>query len=769
MRKKLFAIVMSMTMVASFMPSLAFATVPVWAAKSGAIADAWQWTPGSKTATLVHATKDGNDVDVNMEATVEYSAYTCGTTDTVNVTFTTVGQKDGSNITATYNGQSVTFPAHDFEEVAAKEASCKTAGNLAYKKCKNCDKVFKMDGTETSLGAVTLGQAHYCTADSLSTWHENAGKKTLAANAQFTCKECKRVFTNTAPSAESGDAVVDVVEAATCDKAGTNKKTWTVSVANANVKELVNGEQKAVRDTEKFIVSTSADVTVPKTIHNEVESAFVWDDNYNCVVKFDYCENCGKASKTEACTVQKGTSTATCVNPGTVTYTAKYTTKEGDVITNPVTKTQNVPALGHDYEYVPAKAATCTEDGVKEAYYKCKTCGDLVKKNEAGAYVPFSTAEDASNKISAKHVLTGTYTALTDAQKTTIKTNFASTPAGTDLLGATVAVKNLHCKNCSLEFKPSVTANVKVKVDGVEYAKVNKDKDACTDTFVLPLVLASDDATFSQADLKDTDDASKYANKAYVVECTDSASNSATSHNAVTSDEFVWNTEDPENVTCDYVSKKCNNSFKVATVDDAGVVTWTTKSCDAVTTKNPATVEAKDVVLPTCVKAGSGKYKATYKISTTNEVKATAWVDVDFAKTGHKPTAIDSVAPTVFAVGSTAGVKCANCDEILEAPKEVAKLKVGTAKISSLKAGKKSFTVKASAANATGYRVYYKKAGAKKYSYTTVKAKNLSKTVKKLSAGKKYTVKVKAYAKNYDGDGEVVWGALSSGKTVKVK
>lgn len=167
-------------------------------------------------------------------------------------------------------------------------------------------------------------------------------------------------------------------------------------------------------------------------------------------------------------------------------------------------------------------------------------------------------------------------------------------------------------------------------------------------------------------------------------------------------------------------------------------------------------------VAPTCTEPG---LTAGKKCETCGEVTVP---QKEVPALGHKEVDLEAVAPTVFETGLTAGKKCETCGEVLEPQNEVDKLKVAKATVS-VKAGKKSFTVKASAANATGYRVYYKKSGAKKYSYTTVKAKNLRKTVKKLSKGKKYTVKVKAYAKNYDGDGEVVWGALSSGKTVKVK
>ena len=125
------------------------------------------------------------------------------------------------------------------------------------------------------------------------------------------------------------------------------------------------------------------------------------------------------------------------------------------------------------------------------------------------------------------------------------------------------------------------------------------------------------------------------------------------------------------------------------------------------------------------------------------------------------------VAPTVFEEGTEAAT-CSVCGDVnTTIVNKIDKLSVAKAS-NTVKAGKKSLNVKSSAANATGYRVYYKKAGAKSWKSYTKKTASLSKTFSGLSKGK-YYVKVKAYAKNYAGDGEVVWGAYSATKTVKVK
>ena len=123
---------------------------------------------------------------------------------------------------------------------------------------------------------------------------------------------------------------------------------------------------------------------------------------------------------------------------------------------------------------------------------------------------------------------------------------------------------------------------------------------------------------------------------------------------------------------------------------------------------------------------------------------------------------------TVFEEGMKKSA-CAVCGQLEPKGSSIAIAKKSVAKASNtVTAGKKKLTVKSSAANATGYRVYYKKAGAKSWKSYTKKTISLSKTFSGLSKGK-YYVKVRAYAKNYDGGGQVVWGATSSTKSVKVK
>ncbi len=81
-----------------------------------------------------------------------------------------------------------------------------------------------------------------------------------------------------------------------------------------------------------------------------------------------------------------------------------------------------------------------------------------------------------------------------------------------------------------------------------------------------------------------------------------------------------------------------------------------------------------------------------------------------------------------------------------------------------VKAGSKKATVKYTAVTgATGYQIYYKQSGKSGKKLTTT---SLSKTIKKLKSGKKYTFKVRAYV---TGNGKTYYGSWSKNYYKKIK
>ena len=764
MRKKLFAIVMSMTMVASFMPSLAFAAVhdasDTYSIDNDCVT--WSGSGADVTATVNKIKCSCGDVytvsGIKVNVTPD-KALVCGNGGERTFTANVVGNYNGKSVASTATKTvTVTLPAtHDYEDIDAVPATCLKEGTAAHKKCKNCGNLRNANNTADVTAndlVISKGACSWEVAD------EYVTSDKLAADAPVVCSVCKKTGTVAEAADVSGTAgTAVVVKAATCDETGTN---YTPYSYNAKVKT------SAGTLADQTVVWKKAG-TIAKATHNVVAGpTFVWNhDNHTCKVYFDYCENCGSNSDVvEATVTEVENVAATCTTKGSNKYKATvaglepvYEKKAGTLVT------KDVPALGHDYVEHKAVAATCKEAG-KTAYYQCSRCNDYGKLDENTNTVV--TGGSAPTTVDAHHEMSATYAWPTDAE---IKAAFTlpavgATDAQIGSLKATAT--NIKCAACGLELKPSVAKEAAVKLDVSEFFRLNAGKSFCEDGYVIPVYVEDNTFDVNEGDVYASVDLSKYDTKKSTIPSeTKSVTVAPVEHSyvALTTPVFEWDTTDSKDIKCSVVTKKCNaTQGKLVFENNA----YSYKPCDKVAEADAAKVTGTVKVEPTCTKNGEGTFTATYKFLATGKTISETKTLV-LAKTDHKAEVIPAVAATVFATGSKDGVKCSVCGEILTEPKEVAKLKVGTAKISSLKAGKKSFTVKASAANATGYRVNYKKAGAKKYSYTTVKAKNLSKTVKKLSAGKKYTVKVKAYAKNYNGDGEVVWGALSSGKTVKVK
>ncbi|MDO4502241.1 MAG: hypothetical protein Q4D06_03565 [Coriobacteriia bacterium] len=132
---------------------------------------------------------------------------------------------------------------------------------------------------------------------------------------------------------------------------------------------------------------------------------------------------------------------------------------------------------------------------------------------------------------------------------------------------------------------------------------------------------------------------------------------------------------------------------------------------------------------PTCTRAGY-TYKKCLECETTTR-------KVPVAAKGHVWKWTVSKTATASRTGVLKGT-CSTC-------KKTTKKTIASAKVASvtMKAGKKAVVKWNSVAGATSYRVMYKRAGAAKY--TTVKVTGTAKTLSKLTAGKKYVVKVKAY------------------------
>ena len=664
MKKKLFAVLMSASMVLSFMPSLAFATGVTYST-SDKLADSWRWTPGSQTATLIKATSTDGATETthtfNAPAKVTYldadngngeiKTYPCGQTKNVKVRFVTenpVGESDTVVTSQDYEVGSLTFNDHVYKTTAAKAATCEKDGNYEYKECTVCgDFVCKNEKNEdVAKGNTTIpAKGHHLTVPSNSSyWVKDNNKLSLKKEAPLKCEDCGKTFNATTVDADKlyvgADAEIKVGEHkdATCTEPGKTVESADVVIPHGRL-EYAGTTTRPEKDlTVKYVKET---VTDPATGHvnKETVKELVWsknDETPACNLVTEKCTDCGKVTKSQKCEI-KLTSEANCTST-TATYEASLYTPEGkDLLagaTGGKTKTYTVKAKDHDYKYVDAKAATCKEDGYK-AHYECKNCDAWFTKNEiTGKY---STVNKDSLKETAQHELVGDFE-LSDAQKGAIT---GSAAKATD-----VVVKNVHCKNCDLKFNDGKTITAaEATVDTAKRAELNKDKKPC-DEQIIP-VNVKWNGTLTSANVWDIN---KYANDKAGFKATTQFTVKGKQHNYQDVKKFVWNTEDPENVTCKVVFQEC-------------------KDCGAVKTSQPAKVEVKKFEAPKCGVAGKGSYVATYNHS--NGEILTQAKDVEFKALEHKFEKVEAKAATCTEDGYTAHKKCSVCGH--EDGKEVLK------------------------------------------------------------------------------------------------
>ena len=174
------------------------------------------------------------------------------------------------------------------------------------------------------------------------------------ATATFTCA-------NNAAHVENVTATVTnaVTTEATCETDGV--RTYTAKVTF---------EGKEYTDTKTE--------TLPATGHAYGEPVWKWNDDFTASATFTCANDTSHVKNVTATVTNEVTTEATCEADGVRTYTAKVTF-EGEEYTD--TKTETLPATGHDTELVGAKDATCTEDGYTGDEV-CKVCGVTVKQGE---------------------------------------------------------------------------------------------------------------------------------------------------------------------------------------------------------------------------------------------------------------------------------------------------------------------------------------------------------------------------------------------------
>ena len=688
----------SMTMVASFMPSLAFAAAAPHVHDFNDIVTVF--TDGEITAKSVSYDHVKTAMSkAEMSPYIELvKAPTC-TEDGVAVISC---QKDGCKADYANNTLEVKVTVTgNHLNVIDKEVSLAEAKAYLVKNGTATTTVATWAKSDDVVNACKL-VAEYCTVcgnitafdkddDDNVVPHQPLEENTC--NGKTTCKVCNKVMTCGTGKAHSyaGGKTVEVAATCTapayvqkvCDVCGEPDGSITTAVPGTvakghNFGTPVAKTEACVGDTDNlnngyFSITgvTGTDANGYPVTKTEYYKANAVIEGEGCVNKAVLqCKDCEKYVNFAA----DHTIASSAVNGA-----MEAATGAGAFVTND--ENSYTKAVAHDYE-VTEKAATCHANA--KTVKVCKNCGDKVETMKLNTklqhqykVVAVPVAGDCSNGV-----------------------NY------------TVVCTNCEASNCGVTHTPQYTA---VEADGTKYFTGFEGETALSTSNYIKVPAAVAQAAHKPGKLEKIADATCKKGELQAQRCT--------------------------------VCKKilANTIVEVGLPKDHTLEEVKTPE----TCQTTAKTETKCSVCGEVTKTVGGLPKADAK-----DCDYSVWKVVKES--------------TVFEEGMKKSA-CAVCGQLEEGGSSIAIAKKTVAKASNtVTAGKKKLTVKSSAANATGYRVYYKKAGAKSWKSYTKKTASLSKTFSGLSKGK-YYVKVKAYAKNYAGDGLVVWGATSSTKSVKVK
>ena len=223
-------------------------------------------------------------------------------------------------------------------------AACETTGVRTY-----TAKVTFEDKEYTDTKTEVIPATGHAYGEPVWKWNDD-----FTASATFTCA--------------NNDAHVENVTATVTNAVTTEATCETDGVRTYTAKVTFGGKEYTDTKTE----------VIPATGHAYGEPVWKWNDDFTASATFTCGNDASHVKTVNAAVTNEVTTEATCESTGVRTYTAKVTF-EGEEYTD--TKTEVIPATGHDTELVGAKDATCTEDGYTGDEV-CKVCGVTVKQGE---------------------------------------------------------------------------------------------------------------------------------------------------------------------------------------------------------------------------------------------------------------------------------------------------------------------------------------------------------------------------------------------------
>ena len=369
-------------------------------------APVWKWNDDFTATATFTCGNDASHVEkVDATVTSEVTEGSCevgGTrTYTAKVTF------EGKEYTDTKT-EPIPAKGHTLTAVAEVPATCETAGTSAHWKCDVCGKLFSdAEGkTETTLEKLTIPATGHAYGEPVWKWNDD-----FTASATFTCANdtshvetvnatvtnevtteatCKadgvRTYTakvtfegkdytdtKTETIAATGHAYGEPVwkwnddfkatAAFTCGNDTSHVETVNAAVTN-EVTTAATCEADGVRTYTAKVTFEGKEYTdtktevIPATGHAYGAPVWKWNDDFTASATFTCGNDTSHVKTVNATVTNEVTTEATCESTGVRTYTAKVTF-DGKDYTD--TKTEVIPALGHDY-----KDGKCSRCGAEE-------------------------------------------------------------------------------------------------------------------------------------------------------------------------------------------------------------------------------------------------------------------------------------------------------------------------------------------------------------------------------------------------------------------
>ena len=340
----------------------------------------WTWNDDF-TASAVFTCTDDDGHTQTVPATVTDEVTTEPTCDKEGLrTYTAKVTFEGKDYTDTKT-EPIPAKGHTLTAVEAVPATCETAGTSAHWKCEVCGKLFSdaEGNTETTLEKLAIPATGHAYGAPVWKWNDDftasatftcgndashvetvnaavtsevtegscevGGTRTYTAKVTFEGKDYTDTKTEPVPAKGHTLTAVEAVPA-TCETAGV-KAHWKCEVCG-----------KLFSDAEGKTETTLEKLAIPATGHAYGEPVWKWTDDFTASATFTCGNDASHVETVNAAVTNEVTTEATCKADGVRTYTAKVTF-EGKEYAD--TKTEVIPALGHDY-----KDGKCSRCGAEE-------------------------------------------------------------------------------------------------------------------------------------------------------------------------------------------------------------------------------------------------------------------------------------------------------------------------------------------------------------------------------------------------------------------